>query len=39
VKRILETSNAHCRAMLEALEPEERARFVDAMTKIVNSIA
>ena len=38
VKRIIETSNAHCRAMLEALEPEERARFVDAMTKIVSSI-
>ncbi len=38
VKRIIETSNAYCRAMLEALEPEERARFVDAMTKIVSSI-
>jgi DNA-binding MarR family transcriptional regulator len=38
VKRIIETSNAHCRAMLKALEPEERSRFVNAVAKIVSSI-
>jgi DNA-binding MarR family transcriptional regulator len=37
VKRIIETSNAHCRAMLEALEPDERTRFVNAVTRIVSS--
>lgn len=39
VKRIIETSNAHCRAMLEALKPDERTRFVNAVTKIANSIS
>ena len=37
VKRFIETSNAHCRAMLEVLEPDERTRFVNAVTKIVSS--
>ena len=38
-KRIIETSNAHCRAMLEALAPDERTRFINAVTKIASSIA
>ena len=39
VRRIIETSNAHCRAMLEALKPDERTCFVNAVTKIASSIS
>jgi DNA-binding MarR family transcriptional regulator len=39
VKRLIETANAHCRAMLEVLAPEERACFVEAVIKIASSIS
>jgi DNA-binding MarR family transcriptional regulator len=39
VKRLIETANAHCRAMLEVLAPEERACFVEAVIKITSSIS
>lgn len=34
---IVDVQNAHCRTMLEALNPDERAHLVQAITKIVNT--